>query len=239
MLAHSTFDMDSSTGITFESTALGPEKGATTVVNFEEVRKRMTPNFKAKIPVQIEADFSKYGPASEGIAKDVQKAQIFKELVDLAQTHMASGEGVNFFLNPPEVRAAQPFKKGALKLVPLTEAKNVVFKTASSKIQVMQGSQRICFLEPPAKARTETECDWAPNTIFAGFWWVKAVSSEEEANMRIVKMTHNDYSFMVYENTKGLKTFDKLTYYEAPTGKASSASSKAVAKPPPAKKRKE
>ena len=46
--------------------------------------------------------------------------------------------------------------------------------------------------------------------LFSAFWWVKNVDNDEPTNMRWVKVTHNNFDFMIMENSSALRRFEKL-----------------------------
>ena len=100
--------------------------------------------------------------------------------------------------------------KGQLRLSPLTESRNIVWNAVSSPYVVTKSAKPICWLESPSKVKSERVGDWKKDTLLSAFWYVQVSTDETAANMKIVKIEIGGYMFPMLENSRALKTFDKL-----------------------------
>ena len=103
----------------------------------------------------------------------------------------------------------------ALHLWPVTDLARVVTKSAASEVKIMHvDGNRSFLLDAPAQARSEDVSKWPKNVVFAAYWGAAATSVAEEANMKIVEVTVDQWKFLVYTNHKKISKFGKLTYFD-------------------------
>ena len=202
--------------VTFREKHLAPREPEVKHVSYDDLKKTFMV-FKGKLPVKIQGVPANIRPATHALfRKDRQRAALFNALLELSLEHQEGEELVEFYLSPSEVRARGAIKKGALKLVPMTELSRIHIITAkvanSNAVIAMtaEGDHHEFNLTAPMRPPKEDEKEWKPEHVFAAFWWVQKSTDESEVNMKLTKVRSSEFSVPLLENTKALKAFDKL-----------------------------
>jgi hypothetical protein len=138
-----------------------------------------------------------------------------------AQEHMvAELEFVDYFHTTHQVRAKCDVKKGGLKLFPLTEMRNIAWKSIASPFMVTKSAKPVAWLERPSMYSGANAGNWKGSIVVAGFWYVELSQDDTAVNMKLVKVNISGYMFPMMENMKAIKKHDKLVLKDPRAEKA-------------------
>ena len=138
---------------------------------------------------------------------ELDKCQIFSDLAQLAAEHQQVPGDLFFTINPMELAAGRDFKKGDLKLVPLTDSVSKIVTTPSSRASAVSGGTSVLWILPPSLTKLD---GLDTSAIGAPYWWVKPSSEPEAANLVEYKIKIGSNSYQVFTNPKAIKKYDKL-----------------------------
>jgi hypothetical protein len=192
-------------GATFmEHNVLKPANQLQPVVcKLEELKKWL--EFKGKLQkliVELPATSSTHHQL------ELDKCQVFSDLAQLAVEHQLVPGDLMFAINPMELAAGRDFKKGELKLVPLTDSVARIVNTFSSRgSAVGLGGAAVLWIQPPPLTKLD---ELSTAAVGAPFWWVKPTSEPEAATLVVCKVHVGANSYESYTNLKGIKKFAKL-----------------------------
>jgi hypothetical protein len=153
---------------------------------------------------------------SDLIQLELDKCLVFTELCKLAADNEVGSCDLMYTLNPSELLAGRAFKKGELKLVPMTDGINrLLSKTNTSKAhQISVGANKL-WLTPPGLPKLEELTTPTTTAIVAPYWWVKPTLEPEAVNMIDLKLKTGEISFVGLTNNKAIKKYDKLLKADA------------------------
>jgi hypothetical protein len=147
---------------------------------------------------------------SQMVQLELDKCLVFTELCKLAADHEVGPDDLIFTMNPMELAAGRAFKKGELKLVPMTDSVNKLMNSQSRLAMQINVRTNVVWLTAPTPPKDELTK--STTAIVAPFWLVKTTSEPEAGNMTDCKLkaAHGEISFQIFTNCKALKKFDKL-----------------------------
>ena len=133
-------------------------------------------------------------------------------------------------MRPFQVRADGNFKKGGLKLYPVTESVAKVHANKPDHTGVTLKYNNPFAVYSPTMPKTADASTWDPTQIIAALWWVGSTSNLDDANMALASAKHDEVTFPILVNTKPLKKGDLLLKLEAKSDHAESGASAKKAK---------
>ena len=214
-------------GVTFTLEDAVYEKVEKMIVKFDLLKKTFGTLCKAKPHKKLERceEMPQLMPSQHKLLKlDTHKAIAFQELMSIAS--MLSDfemEAIDYFFNPSEVRARMDLQSGKLQLGPFTELSRLVAKSVTTTyVATGAGEYSNWFIDAPQRPKTDDVESWPDRSLFSAFWSVKT-GPKSEANMKIVKMKVQHYTFPVLQNSKAIK---KGTVLMLPEPEAAAPSAK-------------
>ncbi len=187
-----------------------------------DAMKREFAIFKGRIQTTYDCDdVEKFAFRNNvGMKKDVERAQIFIELMQAGQAwaHLEASY-LEYCHGPTEVRVKAPgLQKGNLKLIPVTDLYKIHARSLTCRtVLTGETQQDAYYLEAPNRVRDNDVSKWKRESIFAAYWWVSKTNSEKDATMKISTMKIGTFKFPILENTRALKVGDKLQVYQPPS----------------------
>lgn len=165
---------------------------------------------------------------SAGVSNDDARCKLWTALSLLSKAYdLAKGDLV-FTCNPNAVYAGRPFKKGELKLYPMTDSINkvsVAVATAnpSKCAKVLVDNTISLVIVPPASINSLIE-DWDISklskltTIVVPYWWVAGVSEagqgESKINMKLQSDGCGEVSVQSLTNCRAIKLHEQLMFID-------------------------
>ena len=166
--------------------------------------------FKGKVVERIGEELTKPSRIMAYFQKDTERVAIWSALQKLTTSRSDTWKGIAYGHSPKQLRVMEPFKKGALSLVPMTDLNRI--HAAKSNCKALYADTE-WYLSPPP-AWTEAVSD--DKYTFVPFWWVATVNDEDEANLMSVDMKEGPVTITVLVNSKTLNKGDQLALCKAP-----------------------
>ena len=212
---HKLIGMDAAAGCTFQEISSDRATPATKTEGFDRLKANWI-EFRGKIQMKVEGHDTHMVHNMPSVEAEIARCKAWAALADLARTWSAQeSSSISFFRDPDEIRMATgvALAIGKLKLVPFTQYKNLSDKPTHSGFKIELASGKHVYLEAPPKPRG-SQPEWRNDTVWVGFWWVKGVSKQSEANMEMTTVSVGGMSVPVLQNFRDLKPFDVLSVFE-------------------------
>jgi hypothetical protein len=151
------------------------------------------------------------------VQAEAKKAALFVALSGLTDGTCQAEANLTYLLHPQVVLANCGFKKGELKLIPMTDTLSKLTISDSTKVVepfVQVEGCKVC-ISPPSLVKSHDPKMWGDKQVMVAYWCVGSAENEEAANMMHSTVKYNDINIPVLVNKVPIKKGDKLLKYQA------------------------
>ena len=131
---------------------------------------------------------------------NTHRASIYLALLRIAE--QKSMHAYFDLIMPHGVQTNDDMSKGALRLYPVTDLTKINLTSMTSSHTVTGHGQSLCLDAPRKPSSIDDRSSKKHGTVCVGFWWVKEVAVEAEANMHMAIEKVDGYAIPVMVNRK-------------------------------------
>jgi hypothetical protein len=149
---------------------------------------------------------------------NAHKASIYLALLRIAE--QKSMDAYVDFIIPHGAQTNDDMSKGSLRLYPVTDMTKINMTSVTSSHTVTGQGQSLCLDAPRKPSTIDDRSTKKQGTVCVGFWWVKEVVAEADANMHMTTEKVDGYTIPVMVNRKTVKKHERLSVFLEKSKKA-------------------